>query len=471
MPKDELFSLVAESDLDKASLRKILDNSYEEIFVLDSDDFVIYVNSVCERHYGIKSSDLIGKSVHELNTLGYWYPPIISLVRQQRARVTLEQTTRLGWKLITTATPLFDDQGEIELILYNARDITQLDALKQELEKTQIALAEARIGEYDKKKKYSEIITQSKKMEELIEYAEQIASVDSNVLILGESGTGKGLFANYIHKCGTRKGGIFLTLNCAAIPEELLESELFGYVEGAFTGAHRGGKKGLIESANNGVLFLDEIAELSPRLQAKILQVIQDQQYIPVGSTEIKKANVRIISATNCNLADMVRSGQFRKDLYYRLNVIQIAIPPLRERIEDIVPLVHHYNAVFSKKYGVCRDFSKEALQVLSQYSWPGNVRELENIVELLVVSVKEHEIKPCHIPALENQVTNEETPYPINLQDSLPPDFSLESFMDGMEKELVTKAVETYHSSRKVARALNISETKAARLIRKHCR
>jgi PAS domain S-box-containing protein len=463
-----LIAKASTCNLDIELLTKILDNSHEEVFVLDRNNYVIYVNSVCERHYGVSALELIGKSVYDLNKLGYWYPSLISIVREEKRRVTHEQTTHLGWKLITTVTPVFDQKGDIELIVYNALDITQLEAIKQELEKTQRALAEARNCSSDDKYSCS-IVTNNPKMKELIEYAERIAKVDSNVLINGESGTGKGLFAKHIHKSGRRKDGAFLAINCAAIPEDLLESELFGYVEGAFTGARKGGKKGLIESANNGLLFLDEIGDLSPRLQAKILQVIQDQQYFPIGSTEIKQANVRIISATNRNLIEMVKKGKFRKDLYYRLNVIQITIPPLRERPEDIEPLVYYYNSKICQKYGVCHDISKEVMNVLCRYNWPGNVRELENLIERLAVTIQDTEIKPRHLPEFQGQVFDEENNNSINLNALLPPNHSFDSFIEGTEKELITYYFGIFGSSRKVAKALRISNTKAARLIRKY--
>ncbi|HHW41699.1 MAG TPA: sigma 54-interacting transcriptional regulator [Syntrophomonadaceae bacterium] len=464
-------------DLDAATLKKILDNSYDEIFVLDGNGRVIYVNNACERHYGMKVSEVIGKTITELIGLGYWHPPVTPIVHREKRRVTIEQTTYLGKKLITTVTPVFDEKGEIELTVHNARDLTQLEAVKYELEMTRHSLVNYRKKSKtdNPKRAFGEIICHSKKMKELVEFAEQIACVDSTVLILGESGTGKGLFARHIHKNSRRKDGPFLALNCAAIPEDLLESELFGYSNGAFTGAERGGKKGLIELANGGTLFLDEIAELSPRLQAKILQVIQERQFIPVGGTEVKKADVRIISATNQDLPDMVEKGSFRKDLYYRLNVIEINIPPLRERPEDIIPLVYFYIEKFNKKYNVCRDVSKECLETLCRYSWPGNVRELENLIERLVVSVRDNEIKTEHLPKLfQQEFKTERRTGNLTVDNntfSFPPNVPFDVIMREVEKELITRAYREYGSSRKVAKALKISQTKASRLIRKYCK
>lgn len=457
------------SSLDAETLRKILDNCYDEVFVLDADDRVIYVNSVCERHYGMKASEVIGKSVYDLFLLGYWYPPITPTVRNEKRRVTAEQTTYMGRKLITTVTPVFDEKGEIELTVHNARDLTQLDAIKQELVKTREELAMARESQGQGETPFCEIIAHSQKMKELIEFATHVAGVDSNILILGESGTGKGLFARHIHRSSRRRDGPFLALNCAAIPENLLESELFGYSHGAFTGAERGGKQGLIEAANGGTLFLDEIADLSPRLQAKILQVIQERQFIPIGSTKVKQADVRILAATNRDLLEMVKTGAFRKDLYYRLNIIKIDIPPLRERPEDVIPLVFHFLVKFNKKYSVCKDIAEECLESLCRYSWPGNVRELENLVERLVVTVREPEIRSSHIPELHTQGIDDDPREIANIDDLYSDAVSLDSVIEEVEKGLITRAYKQHGSSRKVAQALKISQSRASRLIRKY--
>lgn len=454
--------------------RQILDNSYDEIFVLDRNGYVIYVNNVCERHYGLKASDVLCRHVDELNDVGYWSPNVMPIVRREKRRITREQTTFLGRRLLTTATPVLDEKGEIVLTVYNTRDITQLDAIKQELEVTRQALTTASKGKSDDSGAYCEIITHNIKMKQLINFAEQVAGVDSNVLILGDTGTGKGLFARHIHKHSLRKDGPFITINCAAIPEDLLESELFGYSHGAFTGANRAGKKGLIELADKGVLFFDEIGELSLRLQAKILHFIQERQYIPVGGTEMKTADVRVLSATNRDLLEMISKGEFREDLFYRLNVIEINIPPLRERPEDVRALTSYFLGKFNNKYNVCRDISKECIDILCQYGWPGNVRELENFIERLVVIVREYEIKPCHLTVMQRQKFKKNLSIPVTLDtpdiSSLPSRVSFDELIEKVEKELITKAVERFGSSRKVAKALKISHSKAARLMRKYC-
>ncbi len=461
------------STVDGGIYKKILDNSFDEIFVLDKDGYVIYVNSACERHYGLKAEHVLGRHIDEMNNMGYWTPNIMPLVREEKKRITREQTTFLGRMLLTTATPVMDERGKISFIIYNTRDVTQLDAIKQELEVTRKALRSASKGEKDDYKDYCEIITHNGRMKKLINFAEQIAGVDSNVLILGETGAGKGLFARHIHRHSLRKKAPFITINCAAIPEELLESELFGYSHGAFTGANERGKKELIELADKGVLFFDEIGELTPRLQAKILHFIQERQYIPVGGTEMKNANVRVLSASNRDLREMIAKGEFREDLFYRLNVMEINIPPLRERPEDIRALASYYLGEFNHKYKLSRDISKEAVEILCGYSWPGNVRELENYIERLVVTVREHEIKPEHLTVMNRERFNNkawsDTQGP-SLESSFSPGLSFDEVVGDVEKKLILDAVENHGSIRKVGKALKISHSRAARLIKKYC-
>jgi Transcriptional regulator containing GAF, AAA-type ATPase, and DNA binding domains len=246
-------------------------------------------------------------------------------------------------------------------------------------------------------KKVGNIIFRSKKMEEVIRLCLEVAKSDATVLIRGESGVGKELIADLIHENSYRGGKQIVKINCAAIPENLLESELFGYKKGAFTGAISD-KKGKFELAEGGTIFLDEIGDLPPSLQAKLLRVIQTKEIEPIGGTT-KKVNVRIIAATNRNLEELVREGKFREDLYYRLNVVPIFIPPLRERKEDIRPLVDFFLEKFNKKYGKNISISKGAMLIFEDYDWYGNVRELENLVERLVITSSDLVITPDDIP------------------------------------------------------------------------
>jgi DNA-binding NtrC family response regulator len=292
------------------------------------------------------------------------------------------------------------------------------------------------------------LITRNNKMLQIVEIIKSISGSDCNVIITGESGTGKGLVAKLIHYSGERKDKPFLALNCATFTEELLASELFGHEKGAFTGATTT-KKGLMEVAQGGTLFLDEIAEMPPALQAKLLKVIEDREFIRVGGTRSIKVDARVITATNQNLKELIEKGKFRKDLYFRLNVMEIYIPPLRERKEDIIPLARHFLEKMAKaaNKGI-KGFSKEATEVLKSYSYPGNVRELENIIERSVILEKSAYIKPESLP-LNMQLFKIETVAPdrIKTVDEITRDYAekIVEYLDGNK----TRAAELLGMSR----------------------
>ena len=303
-----------------------------------------------------------------------------------------------------------------------------------------------------------DIFLGDEKMRSILETINRISNFDSTVLITGESGTGKSMLANFIHSKSKRANRPFVTINCAAIPENLIESELFGYVPGAFTGANPKGKKGLVEQADTGTLFLDEIGLLPLNLQAKFLQLIQEKTYTPIGAVKTKKVDVRIISATNLNLKKQIQEKNFREDLYYRLRVIEFYMPPLRERQDAIDSLIDYFLNLYNKKYGIRKTISQNARQLLHNSSWSGNIRELQYVIERLVVTSRENRITSSDIPLLEGALTKEEN-YDVSF------DMAVEKF----EKELLLKYYAKYKSSYKVADALGISQTKASRLLRKY--
>ena len=303
-----------------------------------------------------------------------------------------------------------------------------------------------------------DIFLGDEKMRSILETINRISNFDSTVLITGESGTGKSMLANFIHSKSKRANRPFVTINCAAIPENLIESELFGYVPGAFTGANPKGKQGLVEQADTGTLFLDEIGLLPLNLQAKFLQLIQEKTYTPIGSVKTKKVDVRIISATNLNLKKQIQEKNFREDLYYRLRVIEFYMPPLRERQDAIDSLIDYFLNLYNKKYGIRKTISQNARQLLHNSSWSGNIRELQYVIERLVVTSRENRITSSDIPLLEGALTKEEN-YDVSF------DMAVEKF----EKELLLKYYAKYKSSYKVADALGISQTKASRLLRKY--
>jgi PAS domain S-box-containing protein len=436
------------------TLLKILDHSSDEIFVLDGEKRILYVNQVCEKHYGLKPTDVIGKFNVELFEKGYWKPSIVPEVYRRKEPCYMRQVTNIGAELMTSAVPILNEKGEIDLVVITSTQVETIKMLKVneengESKSTQESAAEALI------------VTNSGKIKSILEFCKKVAPTDSNILILGESGTGKTVLAQYIHKISKRNNGPFLAINCAAIPEELLESELFGYSKGAFTGASKLGKQGLIEAANGGTIFLDEIGEMPVSVQAKLLQVIQEKQFIPVGSNKIKKVDIRIIAATNKNLSDMVKDKAFREDLFYRLNVIDIHLPPLSERKEDIVPLIYNFLNKFNQKYNENKVISEECLNVLIHYSWPGNIRQLENLIERLVI-ISNSIIQLADLPEIINDSVGQVTPL------ALPN--SLDKALDETKRTFVRRSFQTYKSSRKVAADLGISQTKASNLIRKYC-
>ncbi|SHJ78191.1 PAS domain S-box-containing protein [Dethiosulfatibacter aminovorans DSM 17477] len=456
-------------DLKKEIMQLILDNFDDEIFVINSKKQVLYVNDASERHYGMKPEEIIGKYSEELLDLCYCDPLITPIVWEEKRKVTLEQTTRIGKKIQTTAIPILNKDKSIEYVIYYSKDITKLEEMKKELKLTRDLLAKntaEKSGTKNDGQSFSpnstvSIVAESEAMKEVLSKAERVMNVDSTVLILGESGTGKGVLARYIHDNSSRKKDPFIAINCAAIPEELLEAELFGYEAGSFTGAKNEGKIGFMELASEGTLFLDEISELSPKLQAKLLHVIQDKQFFKVGGRKLISTDARIITATNRDLKKRVEEGLFREDLYFRLNVISIEIPSIRERKEDIPPLIEYFLDKFNSHYSLTHEISDECMEKLRKHIWKGNIRELENLIERLVVMTEDEVIDVEHLPRgiLDN------SKYKID-------DFknvSLDGIKEEIERDLILKAYEKCGSSRKVAKMLSISQSRASRLIYKY--
>lgn len=456
-------------ELDFESLKKILDNSHDEIYVTNAMGIVVYVNNASEKHYGVKASEIIGKKSREISEKKYWGPRVSPIAIDKKMSITLEQKTCTGKTLLTTATPVFDSDGNIELIIENSRDVTESEGIKHELEKSTQLLKRYKKEVAVLRKLETNIpdfFCRSDKMESLLELVKRIAPVDSTVLLLGESGSGKGHMAKYIHNNSPRKDGPFITVNCASIPSELMEAEMFGYSKGAFTGANVKGNIGLIELANDGTLFLDEIGELSPRMQAKLLQVLHENQYFKVGGREVQQVNCRIIAATNRNLQERIKKGDFREDLYYRLNIFELTLPPLRDRKEEIIPLADFILDKFNKKYKFDHKFSQRCYDLFMQYSWPGNVRELENIIERLTVVTQATIIDEFDLPHSFHSTAETNLPsIPTLSTHSL----SLDDAVSHVEKNLILQAYKELGSSYEVAKTLDISQSKASRLIRKY--
>ncbi|GAB4409753.1 MAG: hypothetical protein OHK0032_05420 [Thermodesulfovibrionales bacterium] len=306
-------------------------------------------------------------------------------------------------------------------------------------------------------------------MKKVIDLAVRIAQVDSVVLIQGESGTGKEVLARLIHSLSSRNQGPFISINCSAIPENMLESELFGYERGSFTGAWRDGKPGLFELAKNGIIFLDEIGDMPVNLQVKILKVLQDMEAYRLGGTKPVKFDVRVIAATNRNLRDMVKEGRFREDLFYRLYVVPIEVPPLRERRDDIFYLAWHFLKLYNQKYKQSKTFSSELIAILETYNWPGNVRELQNIVERLVVTSDNDLLKPEHLPHSiyqRDEGETEETPFKESKPSGI---VTLYHAKELTERTLLVHALKMKRTTREIATLLGVDHSTVVRKLQKY--
>lgn len=439
--------------LDYETFIRIIDNHYDEINIWDHNYKLLYINKACERHYGLKKEDMIGRDYYDFVEDDYWYPLLLPHVYKEKVPLMMNQNTHIGTIITSIVIPIFDENDEIEYVVSTVRDsIENIHYLTvDEIEKRK----------YEERHTLSSsMLYKSKKMTEVMELSYKLSDVESPIVILGESGVGKTLLARVMHNSSRRKTKPFININCGAIPAELMESELFGYAEGSFTGAKKQGKKGIFEAANGGTLLLDEVSELPYLLQSKLLQVVQDREFMPVGSNKMKKVDVKIIAATNRALKKLVDAGSFREDLYYRLSVFEINIPPLRERKEDIEIMAFYFLNQFNETYKKNHQLSQEALKVLKNYSWRGNTRELSHLIERLVVTVSDFIIKPHHLPR---------NLFEINPNNVFSSDEGFDEMIDHFKRSTITAAYNKHKSSRKVAKELKISQSKASRLIRQY--
>ncbi|HDR7633283.1 MULTISPECIES: sigma-54 interaction domain-containing protein [Bacillus] len=446
--------MVAEKERVLMDLQDVFEYAFDEIFVTDDKGIVVRVNSMCERHYQLSAKELVGKHVKELQKEGIFYPSATLEVIEKKRPVELVQTTKSGEYLHVRTRPVFDDEGNLRRVISYSRDLTELYQLRQKVEEMDNQLKTYK-KELRETYEHEGLIFKSIAMQKIIETIKKVSVVDSTVLVLGETGVGKSRLVCHLHEVSHRKNESFYEINCAALPTNLIESELFGYSGGSFTGANREGKKGLLESAHKGTLFLDEIGEMPLEIQAKLLQVLQEKTFRPIGGRELKKVDVRIVAATNRDLSTMVKQGTFRKDLYYRLNVIPISIPPLRERTEDILPLIYHYLQHFNKKYGRDVKLAPSTLQMFVGYPWEGNNREIENVIERIVITA-------------DDFVTVEDLPLSMQEATVEQSGQSLYRMLEEVERNIILKAYKTYGSSYKVAEFLQISQSAATRKIKK---
>ncbi len=439
----------------------IINSSYDGIFITDGNGVVLRLNNAYERITGIQANEVVGKTMSQLVREGvYDHSATLEVIEKSQA-ITIAQTIkRTNKQILVTGSPVFDEDGNLSRVVTNVRDITELNSLQRQLQKTkeQTLKYKAELSHLRSLQiQDTGIIFASELMARTIQLAMKVANVDTTVLITGESGTGKELFAKLIHEQGKGLSKSYIKINCAAIPEQLLESELFGYEGGAFTGAKKEGKPGLFELAHNGTLFLDEIGELPLLLQAKLLRAIQEKEIVRVGSTVPIKINIKIVAATNRDLCEMVKNGTFREDLYYRLMVVPIQVPPLRERKEDIPLLVKYIVDKLNYRFAFRHTISPHLLERLSEYSWPGNVRELENIIERMMIT------------SSEDELTSDLLPQMIRQQGTLPKRGSkLKEAVAQTEIYLLQETYNEYKSWQKVADILGVDRTT---IFRKACK
>lgn len=445
--------------LSASELIPILNSINDAIFIDSSDGYSLWCNEACGELYKVNPDDISGMHVSELEEGGVFTPSVAKLVMEKGEEVTIIHENKDGKQLLSTGTPIFDHTGKMSKIVTTSRDITELTSLQNQLESVQKTLKQIESLENFSS---SHIVASSRSMRNVLQLAKRLASVDSTVLITGESGVGKGLIAKLLHENGARKDYPFVTVNCGAIPENLIESELFGYERGAFTGSREEGKKGLFEAAQNGTIFLDEIADLPLNLQVKLLQVIQDRELTRVGGVKRIPIDVRIVSATNKELLQLVRNNKFREDLYYRLNVVPINVPPLRERPEDILPLLQANLSQYNKKLNENKKLEPAALSVLLRYPWPGNIRELQNIVERLILTTKDEIITEDKLPTF---IKNSAQAQPLDNTQTLP----LSTALQRAEKEILARTLAEYKSTRAMAKVLQVSQPTVVRKLHKY--
>lgn len=456
---EELVDAISVIIQSARNLNRLLEQSPTSVYVTDADGVTLRINKCFEELSGIKRKDVRGKKTSDLEEEGVYQPSAISLVLKEKRRITVQQTNVTNRPFIVTGQPVFDEEGNIVMAVTNS-------LLKEDVERLGRYLGK-KTGDCFEPPVKTEIIAESPTMKNILQLADLIKDIGSTIIIEGETGVGKNVLARYIHETSNRKDKKIIEVNCGAIPEALLESELFGYDSGAFTGAKKQGKPGLIELCEGGTILLDEIGEMPMSLQVKLLHFLQNKKIIRVGGTEEIETDVRVIATTNKHLEDMVKEGTFREDLYYRLNVVPFVILPLRERKEDLIPMAQHFVDKYTRLYDRAFQLSEENKQTILANPWKGNIRELENYIERLVVTEGNLDILDkikletassvgeAVTISLANAGETKETVWPRTPKEA--------------ERMAVIEAYKKYGSSYKVAEVLGMSQSTAYRKIKKY--
>ncbi|MGA2080459.1 MAG: sigma 54-interacting transcriptional regulator [Holophaga sp.] len=441
----------------------IIDSLPDGLWISDGQGTVVRINPASERLNGVTAQQVLGRNMRDLVKEKVFERSTVLEVLRSKAPYSVARN-RKGRFLALSGTPVFNEAGEIIRVVVAERDITEIETLHKDLEEQESMnsrfrerLAELQLEEVESHR----VIAKSDCMQKAIREAIKASSGESTVLLLGESGVGKELFADLIYKYSGRAGKPLVKINCGAIPESLLEAELFGYEKGAFTGAQTKGKPGYFELADGGIMFLDEVAELTLSAQVKLLRFLEDGRVTRVGGTQSRKLDVRILAATHRDLTAMVESGSFRLDLFYRLNIIPIHIPPLRERKECVLPLLYHYLDQFETRSGVRHRFTRAATDVLLAYQWPGNVRELANLCQRLAVMSDVEMISLGDIPP---EIVGKSA-----LVQARSEDLSLREVLENTERTLLLEARQRHGTQALMAEALGMDRSTIARKLMKY--
>ena len=457
----------------------IFENSHDGILYTDKKGKILYCN---QAYIDITKIDIVSGEMEREKIIGRYLKEYIYIGPYSNA-AALEavetKKTAISYhfykdtaSFISVSNPIIDSSGEVIAVVTNVKDSAEIMQLKRQLENTEkIMDSYIRLYKNGIYEEQNGIIAVSDKMKQVFQMANRIKDVDTSILIYGESGSGKEVVAQYIHRTSRRKNKPIIEINCGALPEQLLETELFGYAPGTFTGGIKSGKKGLIEAADEGTLFLDEIGDITQAMQVKLLRFIEQREIVKVGSTKTIPVNVRIIAATNKNLEEMVKNKQFREDLYYRLNIVKINVPPLRERKDDIIPISLYYLSYFNSIYSMNKRISPSLLLELKNKNWPGNIRELKNMIERLVVTSLGDEIKLSDLKYIDDNIKQNinseicDDESAVCVKDIIP----LKKAVEETERQILRMAVERYGTSRKIADVLERDHSTVVRKLKKY--
>lgn len=446
----------------------ILDSLDDGVYVSDFEGVTLHVNPMYERLTGLKAVDLVGRNVRELKDSGVFDVIVNPDVVKKKKPVTHVQSLMDGKRVVLRGFPVFTNQGGVALVITIVRDVTLIGQMREQISqhKKLISIYHDQIEHLTGSVQGRSNSYDAPHLQKITELVQRVAVTDATVLLLGESGVGKDRFARMVHEHSPRNTEVFLKVDCGSISETLIESELFGYAPGAFTGAASKGKAGHFEIADKGTVFLDEIGELPLPMQAKLLRVLQDKEVMAVGSSVPKKVDVRVIAATNRNLEEEVIKGNFRADLFYRLRVAVVDIPPLREVPGMIPGLVAHFLEMYGAKYKKALTCPDNTMNLFLAYQWPGNIRELENTIQSLVVTSISHEIIPEDLPpSIFNAISARSGAGP-----TVPIDGSgksLKEIMSDLEQQVIKQTVEKYGTITKAAEVLGVNRSTLFRKMR----